>query len=106
EGKTGKLTLGVSLSSEGGLGANVRFDKRNFDITRPPTSWDDVRAGRAFTGAGQSFDLYLAPSTVNSAFGFDFGEPHLFDSDVGLHLGVSKRISFRETYTEEGLGYH
>ena len=50
EGKTGKLSLGVSLSTDGGLGANASFQKRNFDVARPPTSWEDLTSGRAFTG--------------------------------------------------------
>jgi outer membrane protein insertion porin family len=105
EAKTGKLTLGVAVSTDGGLGASASYQKRNFDIARPPTCWDDVKSGRAWTGAGQTFNLTLAPSTVNSRFGFEFIEPHLFDTNLGVAFSAAKRISYRETYTEDALGY-
>ncbi len=105
EGKTGKLNLGVALSGEGGLSANISYSKRNFDVARPATSWDDLKSGRAFTGAGQTFNVFLIPGTVTSQFGIGFGEPHLFGSNLGLKTGVRKFIGFRESYREDILGY-
>lgn len=106
EGKTGKLNIGGAVSDSGGLSANVQFLKKNFDIARPPTSWDDLSSGRAFTGAGQSLDVYLQPGTVVSSFGVDFGEPRLFGSRFGLRVGASKRIGIRESYREDIAGYY
>ena len=106
EGKTGKLNLGVALSGEGGLSANISYSKRNFDIARPATSWEDLKSGRAWTGAGQTFNVFLIPGTVTSSFGFDFGEPRLFGSDFGFRTGVRKFIGFRENYREDILGYN
>ncbi len=105
EGKTGKLSVGVALSGEGGLSANLSFNKRNFDIARPATSWDDLTSGRAFTGAGQRFSIFLVPGTVTSQFGVRFGEPHLFGSDIDLDMGVRRTISYREDYRENAAGY-
>lgn len=106
EGKTGKLSLGVALSGEGGLSANISYSKRNFDVARPATSWDDLKSGRAWTGAGQTFNVYVNPGTITSAFGVEFGEPHLFGSDFGLGLGIRKFLAFRESYREDSLGYN
>jgi outer membrane protein insertion porin family len=105
EGKTGKLNLGVALSTDGGLGANVSFQKRNFDIARPPRSWDDVTSGRAFTGAGQTFNVSAAPGTRYSSYGIDFGEPRLFGSPLGFRVGLSRRVARREDYSEDFFGY-
>lgn len=106
EGKTGKLNIGGAISDSGGLSANVQFLKKNFDIARPPRSFDDLASGRAFTGAGQSLDIYLQPGTVVSSFGVDFGEPRLFGTRLGLRVGASKRIGFRESYREDIMGYY
>jgi outer membrane protein insertion porin family len=105
EAKTGKLSFGVAVSTDGGLGANVSFQKRNFDIARPPRSWDDFVSGRAFTGAGQELKIDFAPGTVTSAFSVQFEEPRLFGSEVALGLGFSTRVNFRESYREEFTGY-
>ncbi len=105
EGKTGKLNLGVALSGEGGLSANISYSKRNFDIARPMKSWDDLKSGRAWTGAGQTFSAYLNPGTVTSSFGVEFGEPRVFGSDFGFKVGLRKFIGYRESYRESTFGY-
>jgi len=106
EGKTGKLNIGGAISDSGGLSANVQFLKKNFDIARPPTSFDDLASGRAFTGAGQSLDIYIQPGTQVSSFGVDFGEPRMFGTNLGFRMGASKRIGFRESYREDIGGYY
>jgi outer membrane protein insertion porin family len=105
EGKTGKLNLGVALSTDGGLGANVSFQKRNFDIARPPRSWDDITSGRAFTGAGQTFNIFASPGTRFSSYGVEFGEPRLFGTNLAFRAGVQRRVSQREDYAEDFSGY-
>ena len=106
EAKTGKLTIGAALSSDGGLSANFQFQKRNFDIARPPRSWGDLESGRAFTGAGQTFGVFLNPGTVISSYGVNFGEPRLFGSKFGLSVSAAKRVAFRESYRENVTGYN
>jgi outer membrane protein insertion porin family len=106
EGKTGKLNLGLALSGEGGLSANISYSKRNFDIARPATSWADLKSGRAWTGAGQSFNVYINPGTVTSSFGVEFGEPRVFGSEFSFNAGLRKFIGFRESYREDIFGYN
>jgi outer membrane protein assembly complex protein YaeT len=105
EAKTGKLSVGVALSTNGGLGASISFQKRNFDIGRPPTSIDDFFSGRAFTGAGQGFSAIVSPGTVTNTFAVSFTEPHLFGSDLGFSASLSKLLNFREAYREDFTGY-
>jgi outer membrane protein insertion porin family len=105
EDKTGKLTFGVALSTDGGLAGSVSFSKRNFDIGRPPRSWDDF-PDRAFTGGGQTFNAVVSPGTIYSRYEVSFGEPRLFGSNLGFNVGLSKRAAYLEGYTEDFVGYN
>ncbi len=105
EGKTGNVTFGVALSTNGGFSASVQFKKRNFDIARWPTSFDDITSGRAWTGAGQEFDLLLNPGTEVTQFRVRFREPRLFGSKFSFETSVYKRLEFREDYRTDRFGY-
>lgn len=104
EAKTGKLGFSVGLSTGGGLFGTVSFQKRNFDISRPPRSWDDLWSGRAFTGNGQTFDISIAPGTENTTFAIGFGEPRLFGSEWQLNLRAYRRMEFRDDHEVDRLG--
>lgn len=104
ESKTGKLGFSVGLSTGGGLFGTVSFQKRNFDISRPPRSWDDLWSGRAFTGNGQTFDISIAPGTENTTFAVGFAEPRLFGSEWQLSLRGYRRLEFRDDHEVDRLG--
>src|SRR5262249_17845127 len=57
ETQTGSFLLGVGVNSNAGLSGSIVLNERNFDITRVPTSFDELLAGRAFRGAGQELRL-------------------------------------------------
>jgi len=105
EGRTGNVTFGVALSTGGGLAASVQFSKRNFDIARWPSSFEDITSGRAWTGAGQEFDLLISPGTEISQFRVRFREPRLFGSKVSFETSLYKRLEFREDYRTDRFGY-
>jgi outer membrane protein insertion porin family len=107
EGSTGQANFGFQIDPTGsqGLGAFISLRKRNFDITRWPTSWEDLTSGRAFTGAGQTFEILISPSTEETAFSVKFVEPRVFGSKLGLSLAAFRRISFREAHDVDTLGY-
>ena len=105
EGSTGKLNFGVGISTDGGLLGSISFQKNNFDITRWPCSFKELTSRRAFTGAGQQFNIFFAPGTVTSQFSVSFTEPHLFGTDLSLSLSGYKRINYREDYEVDILGY-
>jgi outer membrane protein insertion porin family len=105
EGSTGHFTFGVQLSTNGGFGATVQFRKQNFDIARWPSSFDDIDSGRAWTGAGQEFDILLIPSTEVSQFRVRFREPHLFGSDFAFETSLYKQFEFRRSYLVDRSGY-
>lgn len=105
EGKTGNVNFGLGFSSSGGAFGSVQFTKRNFDIARPPRSFAEAFSRRAWTGAGQEFDVLLQPSTIESAFRVRFREPRLFGSKVSFEVSAFKGFSNREDYFVEQTGY-
>jgi len=52
EASTGSLLFGVGVNSDAGMNGSIVLNERNFDITRIPTSLDDLMSGGAFRGAG------------------------------------------------------
>jgi outer membrane protein insertion porin family len=89
ETQTGRIMFGVGINSDAGLVGNIVIDEQNFDISRLPSSWEDVRSGRAFRGDGQRFRLEAAPGTEVQRYVISFGEPYLFDSQVGYSISAS-----------------
>lgn len=86
EGRTGRLMFGVGVNSNAGVTGQIVVDERNFDIWRPPTSWDDVASGRAWRGAGQGFRAEAAPGTRFQRYLISFTEPYLFDTPVSMSV--------------------
>jgi outer membrane protein insertion porin family len=111
ERQTGRLMLGVGVNSDAGLVGNFVLDEQNFDITRLPRSWDDVRTGRAWRGAGQRFRIEANPGTVVQRYAVSFQEPYLFGSPVQLSLSGFYFTRIYRDWSEErvggkvGLGY-
>ena len=105
EASTGRVSFGLSLSTNGGVGAQIQFQKRNFDIARWPTSIDDITSGRAWTGAGQEFDLLLAPNTEVTQVRARFREPRFFGTHLAFETSVYKILEFRDGYDTDRMGY-
>ncbi len=84
EDRTGSLLFGVGINSDAGATASIVLNERNFDITRFPTSWDDIWENRAFRGAGQELRIEAVPGTEISRYSVSFREPYLFDSPFSL----------------------
>jgi len=84
EARTGSLLFGVGVNSDAGLTGSIVLNERNFDIMRPPTSWDDLLSGRAWRGAGQELRIEAVPGTQLQRYTATFREPSLFDSLYSL----------------------
>jgi outer membrane protein assembly factor BamA len=63
EQRTGSLMFGVGVNSDAGLTGSIILNERNFDITRWPTSVDDLLGGQAFRGGGQELRIEAVPGT-------------------------------------------
>ncbi|MFW5693470.1 MAG: BamA/OMP85 family outer membrane protein, partial [Thermoguttaceae bacterium] len=86
EARTGRLMFGVGINSDAGLIGNIVIDEQNFDLFRPPRSWEDIRNATAFRGAGQRFRAEAMPGTEVQRYMISFQEPYLLNTDVSLSL--------------------
>jgi outer membrane protein insertion porin family len=98
EEPTGSLIFGVGVNSDAGLTGSIVLNERNFDITRPPTSFDDLLSGRAWRGAGQEFRIEAVPGTQLQRYTVSFREPYLFDSCYSLSSSI---YFFQRQYNED-----
>ena len=104
ETQTGRLMLGLGVNSDAGLIGNIVLDERNFDWRRPPTSFEDVRNGTAFRGAGQRFRIDASPGSQVNRYLMSFQQPYLFDSPISLGLSGSFFDRRFRDWDEERLG--
>jgi outer membrane protein assembly complex protein YaeT len=104
EEPTGSLIFGVGVNSDAGLTGSVVLNERNFDITRWPTSFEDLLSGHAFRGGGQEFRLEAVPGTQLQRYTASWREPYLFDSQYSLGLSAYYWDRIYNEYTESRLG--
>ena len=104
EARTAQFNIGAGVNSNGGVGANITYEQRNFDIGNMPSSWDDVLSDRAFTGAGQVLRISLEPGTIQSNAGVRFTEPYVFDLPFSFTNDFYLRTRVREHYDDQRLG--
>ncbi|HEX4124013.1 MAG TPA: POTRA domain-containing protein [Tepidisphaeraceae bacterium] len=104
EAKTASFNFGAGVSSNGGIGGNITYEQKNFDIANFPTSFYDFFSERAFTGAGQDLVASYQPGTITSDASIRFSEPYLFDLPYSFSEEFYLRDVFRENYTDHRLG--
>lgn len=104
ETQTGRFMFGVGVNSDAGVVGSIVLDEQNFDWRRVPSSWEEIRNGKAFRGAGQRFRIEAAPGTEVQRYLFDFKEPYLWDTQVSFGLsGFFYDRIFRDWH-EQRLG--
>ncbi len=104
EAMTGRLMFGVGVNSDAGLVGSITLDEQNFDWTRFPTSWEDVRNGTAFRGGGERLRLEAMPGTQLQRYMIDFTEPYAFGAPVSLGLSGYYYTRVYNEYTDQRLG--
>ncbi|MEX2121328.1 MAG: BamA/TamA family outer membrane protein [Pirellulales bacterium] len=104
ETQTGRIMLGVGVNSNAGVVGNIVVDEQNFDWRRFPSSWEEVRNGQAFRGAGQQFRLEAVPGNQVSRYLISFREPYL--GGTGINFGLTGSFFNRRyrDWDEERLG--
>ena len=75
------MSFGAAVSSDAGVIGTISLDQRNFDLFDVPTSLDDWLNGRAFRGAGQQFNVTVAPGDEVSTYSISLADPAIFDTD-------------------------
>lgn len=104
ETQTGRLMIGFGVNSDAGVVGNVVVDERNFDWTRLPTSWEDIRNGSAFRGAGQRFRIDASPGSEVNRYLVSFQEPYLMDRPISLGLSGSYFDRNYRDWDEQRMG--
>ncbi len=104
EKNTGSFSIGAGVSSDSGVFGAISLEQRNFDITDWPESMDEFLAQRAFLGAGQTFNITLAPGNDISNYSIGFREPYLFESDYFFDVSLSAFTAIREDFDEGRIG--
>lgn len=104
ETQTGRIMFGVGVNSNAGLVGNIVIDEQSFDWRRWPRSWEDIRNGTAFRGAGQQFRIEATPGSQVSRYLFSFREPYLFDTHIGFGVTGFFFKRFFPAWDEERLG--
>jgi outer membrane protein insertion porin family len=104
EGQTGRLMLGVAVNSDAGLVGQILLDEQNFDIMRPPTSWEDFVSGRAWRGGGQRFRIEASPGTEVHRYLVSFLDPYVFNTPYSLGLSGSFFNRRYDDWDEQRLG--
>jgi len=100
EGRTASFNIGAGISSNGGLGGEISYEQRNYDIGKWPATWRDMFAEHAFTGAGQTFRASVAPSTVGTSASVRFTDPYLLDQPYIFSDELYYRERVRDVYVE------
>lgn len=104
EDNTGSLMFGLGVNSDSGLTGSVVLNERNFDISRFPTSLDDLLSGNAFRGGNQQFRLEAMPGTDLQRYSAEWRDPHFLNSDYSLGVGGYYRTFWYNEYRETRLG--
>ena len=104
EAHTASFGVGAGINSNGGLGGEISYEQRNFDITNWPDSWSDVFSDRAFIGAGQRFRISLQPGTEASNASILFSEPWIFDQPYSFTGELYYKSRIRDDWTETYIG--
>ncbi len=104
ETNTARLSFGASVSSDAGVSGGISLTQRNFDIADTPDSFNEFFRGRAFRGAGQTFDVTVNPGTQVSTFSISLAEPALLESDYSVSGALFLRQRVFRQYDEDRVG--
>jgi outer membrane protein assembly complex protein YaeT len=104
EARTATLTFGAGINSNGGVGGNITYTQRNFDITNWPRSLADLRSDRSLVGAGQTLRLSFEPGTTATNASIRFVEPWILDQPYSFTLDAYLRTRRREVYDDNRIG--
>lgn len=108
---TGNMLFGGGISSNNGPFLSVNLQKSNFDVFDTPSSWtsafSEILDGEAFTGGGQTLQLFLAPGSEFSTYKLSFFEPDLLQEHVsrlGFRTDIYKTYRYLRTHQEQRTG--
>ncbi|HET6423964.1 MAG TPA: POTRA domain-containing protein [Planctomycetaceae bacterium] len=104
EARTGRLMFGVGVNSNSGVVGNIVLQENNFDILRPPSSFEDLWNGTAWRGAGQKFRIEALPGTQVSRYLVDWQDPYFMDTNVNFGVSGFYFQRFYRFWSEQRVG--
>jgi outer membrane protein insertion porin family len=104
EARTGRLMFGVGVNSSSGLVGSIVFEEQNFDLFRPPSSWEDLIDGTAWRGAGQRFRIEAMPGTEVSRYTISWSDPYVGHTNWNLGASVYYFQRYYLNWTEDRVG--
>lgn len=104
EAQTGRLMFGVGVNSNAGVVGSIVLDENNFDITRIPTSTQDITDGTAFRGGGQQFRMEAVPGTQLSRYSISWRDPYFLDRDISFGVSGSYYNRYFPDWLERRAG--
>ncbi|MHC4844940.1 MAG: BamA/OMP85 family outer membrane protein [Planctomycetota bacterium] len=110
--ESGLFTFLVGAGSDSGLFGGASINKRNFDITRAPSSFGEILreffgTGEAFHGGGQRLFFEVLPGTETTEVDIVFQDPWLnpaSENPWGLTVELYDRLRRFEDYDRSGTG--
>ncbi len=103
DAETGSITFIAAVSADAGLIGQVAITERNFDLFNLPRRPGEILSRQRFRGAGQTFEIVVAPGTEVRNFALGLTEPYLLESDISLSVNGSFRDRLFDDYDEERL---
>jgi outer membrane protein insertion porin family len=103
EKNTGSLNFGVAVGTDNGFGGEISLNQYNFDMADPPASFGELAGGRAFRGAGQTFNISIQPGVEVSTYSIAVGDPHLFETDWSGNASAFYRQRIYPQYDEDRI---
>lgn len=104
ETQTGRLSFGVGVNSNSGVVGSIVLEENNFDITRFPRNFEDVRNGTAWRGGGQQFRMEAVPGNIVSRYLVSWTDPYFMDSPYSLGVSGFYFNRFYRDWTEQRVG--
>ena len=101
ERNTGSINFGVGVGTDTGFFGDVSLVQTNFDLADYPRSMQEFFTGRAFRGAGQTFNLSISPGLEVSNYSVSVGDPHLLETDYSGSATLFYRQRAYQDYNED-----
>ncbi len=104
EARTGRLMFGMGVNSNAGVVGSIVLEENNFDILRPPTSFQSLADGTAWRGAGQKFRMEAVPGNIVSRYLISWSDPYFLDTNYSVGVSGFYYNRFFPDWNENRVG--
>ncbi|MDX2016842.1 MAG: BamA/TamA family outer membrane protein [Planctomycetota bacterium] len=101
---TGRFSIGGAVASDSGVTGRIALEQNNFDVADTPSTFGELTSGRAFRGAGQTFQIEALPGSEIQTYSVSLSEPYLLETNFSGSVSAFYNERSFDEYTEERLG--